>query len=101
MKKLILIACIISAFCANIDSQVRFDIKLGFSPGSNPATAFTLVNRDNPYEEFKFNMVNTKPQFYGGVLAHFELAQPFFLEGGVAYTKSTSTFQVNYRIVSE
>ncbi|HUR30065.1 MAG TPA: hypothetical protein VMZ69_01465 [Saprospiraceae bacterium] len=101
MKKLILIACIISAFCSNIDSQIRFDIKLGFSPGSNPATAFTLINRDKPYEEFSFNMVNTKPQYYGGVLAHVELGQPFFVEGGVAYTKSTSTYQINYRIVSE
>jgi len=79
-----------------ISAQVHIDVKAGFSPGSdNPSTA-KFINRDNPWEEFRFCLIHVDPQFYGGIKANVELNSPFFLEGGLAYTKRTSMYQANF-----
>ena len=101
MKKLIMITCILLATYSIVGSQVRFDVKLGVSPGSTPLSAGIIVNRHNPYDEFQFNMIHVKPQYYAGIGANVQLEVPFFLEGGILCTQRTSLYQINYRIVTE
>lgn len=96
-----ILSFLLITFIAQMNAQVRFNVKLGASPGSNPRTASILVNRDNPFKEFQFNLVHTDPQYYGGVSAHISLATPFFLEAGISYTKQTSRFLIDYRFSSE
>ena len=101
MKKLIIITSILCVTFLPAWSQIRFDIKAGMSFSSSPSTANILVNRSNPHEEFQLNMIKVKPQFYGGIAVNVGLSSPFFLEGGVSYTKRTSTYMVEYRMAPE
>jgi hypothetical protein len=101
MKKLMILSIILMMFTTVMNAQVRFNVKLGASPGSNPRSASIFVNRENPFKEFQFNLVHTDPQYYGGVSAYVPLATPFFLEAGISYTKQTSQFLVDYTVPSE
>ena len=91
-----MIICITLATLGNSGAQIKFDFKVGASPGSNPKSAATLINRSNPSEEFQFNMVKAEPQLFAGIAAHVPLKAPFFLEGGISYTKSKSVYHINY-----
>ena len=101
MKNLVLIICVVFAFLSQATAQVQIDVEMGVSPATDPQTSPVIINRDNPFEEFRFNMVHTKPQFFAGVKAHIALGTPFFLEGGVTYTRSNSLYQVAYTIITE
>ena len=101
MKKLMILSCILFFAFISLQAQVHFDLQLGVSPGGNPTCASLFVNRSNPYEEFQFSMVNIKPQFFTGVRANVQLKEPFFLEGGISYTKSNSEYLVNYTYENE
>lgn len=101
MKKLIILIFTLLIYTMTASSQVRLNFKLGISPGVNPHTNGIIVNRQNPHEEFKFNMVHVLPQFYGGILASLEMRTPFFLECGITYTEKKSNYQVDYRITRE
>lgn len=101
MKKLMIITCALLGTYLTAWSQVHFDVKFGASPGTKPVSAGLIVNRDNPHEEFVFNMVQVKPQFYGGIRANVQLASPFFLESGISYTRKTSRYQLNYTMHSK
>lgn len=91
-----MIICITLATLGNSGAQIKFDFKVGASPGSNPKSAATLINRSNPSEEFQFNMVKAEPQLFAGIAAHVPLKAPFFLEGGISYTKSASVYRIDY-----
>ena len=82
-------------------SQIRLDLVAGVSPGSNPATAGIIINRQNPYEEFVLNMNKVRPQFFGGIKAHLDLAAPFFTEAGLLYTQKTSEYYMDYTLDPE
>ena len=82
-------------------SQIRLDLMAGISPGSNPRTTGIIVNRHNPSEEFVLNMYKVKPQFYGGIKAHVDLASSFFTEAGIVYTQKTSRYAMRYTQASE
>jgi hypothetical protein len=101
MKKLMILYSIFLLAFTSIQAQAHFDLQLGVSPGGKPSCASLIVNRSNPYEEFQFNMVDVKPQIFAGVRANVQLAEPFFLEGGVSYTKSNTEYKVNYTYENE
>lgn len=61
MKKLIIIICTTLGTFFTAHSQVYINFKAGVSPGANPKTNGIIVNRQNPHEEFIFNMVHVKP----------------------------------------
>lgn len=88
--------CIILSTLGNTGAQVKIGIKIGASPESNPKSAAILINRSNPIEEFQFNMVKAEPQLFAGIVAQVPLKAPFFLEGGISYTKSKSVYRINY-----
>lgn len=98
MKKLLLSAIISFATSSIMLSQIHFDVKLGISPGSNANGNAILVNRENPFSEFQFNVIHTDPQFYGGIRTHINLKEPFFLESGLSYTKRTSVYSLNFTL---
>jgi hypothetical protein len=101
MKNLLIIAAIILGTLTNATSQVSFNLKLGISPASSPLNAGIIVNRENPIEEFEFNMVHTNPQYFAGAGIHLSLSTPFFLEAGLTYTQKKSFYQVDYSLKSE
>lgn len=96
MKKLMIITTILLASWAELLSQVSLDVRIGMSPASNPSNASVFINRDNPFEEFRFNQVHTKTQLFGGLALNVQLGSPFFLEGGVSYTRIQSEFMIDY-----
>ncbi len=101
MKKLSIIWCIVFTTGTTVWSQVHIDIAAGYSPGSSPVTAGLIVNRERPQDEFEFNMIHVKPQFFGGLRVNVEMKSPFFIEGGLSFTRRTSLYQIKYRIVYE
>lgn len=101
MKKLILITSILCVTFLPAWSQIRFDVKVGMCLASKPSTPHIILNRSNPHDELLMNMISVKPQFFGGVALNVVMSSPFFLEGGISYTKRTSTFMVKYRMQPE
>src|SRR4030095_1996658 len=101
MKKLTILCFILFLALTSMQAQAHFDIQLGVSPGGKPTCASLIVNRSNPYEEFQFSIIIVKPQFVTGARANLQLAEPFFLEGGISYTKSTSEFLIDYTLDNE
>ena len=98
MKKLTLTSIFFFALSFVITSQVQFDIALGVSPGANPNSYGIIVNRENPFEEFQFNLVHVDPQYYGSMKAHIEMSSPFFFEGGISYTQRNSVYHILYTL---
>ena len=101
MKKLMIITSILLASSVGLLSQVSLDVRIGMSPASNPSNASVFINRDNPFEEFQFNQVHTKTQLFGGLALNVQVGSPFFLEGGVFYTKIQSEFMIDYTYARE
>ena len=98
MKKFILLSWITFLAVSLSTAQVHLDLKFGISPGSKPESASILINRNNPHEEFQFNMTRVKQQYYGGFGLHLSLRTPFFVEGGLYYSKKTSDYEVRYKM---
>lgn len=97
MKKLMIFTAVFFTTLTQLTSQVRVDVKMGVSPGSTAQSAAVLVNRDNPFDEFQFSLLQSEPQWHGGVALHLQLADPFFVNVGLGYTKRTSQFLIDYR----
>ncbi len=98
MKKLFLITLFAGMTCANLMAQVDIDIEVGVSPGTNVNSPGVIINRSDPRKEFQFSLIQVKPQYYGGLRANIKLNAPFFLEGGVSYTKRTTVYEANFRM---
>lgn len=96
MKKLIISSVFLCASCSAMWSQLLVNLKAGFSPATNPITASVIINRNNPKSEFELNMVHVEPQFVAGINLYQQLKGSFFFEGGIAYTKKTLQYKVNY-----
>ncbi len=96
MKKFFIINCLFLGLASTATSQIHLDVKVGMSPASNPVTSPILVNRDKPKEEFQMSMNHVKPQFYGGLALNVQLANAFFLEGGISYTKRSSDYLIRH-----
>ncbi len=101
MKKFLLITLITLLAIFHSSGQIHLDIKLGISPSSNPKSASIFVNRSNPYEEFLFNMIRVKSQFYGGLGLHLGLQKPFFVESGVYYSRKSSDYEICYEMLKD
>lgn len=99
MKTLFTTIIIIAASVSSLFSQIRFDVVGGVSPGSTPSSAGVIINRQLPHEEFVFNMRKVDPQFHAGVKSQVTLTAPFFLETGLFYARSQSTYDVVYTII--
>ena len=80
-------------------AQIRLDVFGGASPASTPTNAGILVNREDPAQEFVFNITKTNPQFFAGVKAHIDLQSPFFFEAGLTYSQRKSMYSVFYTMV--
>ena len=102
MKKLMIIICTLLVSNLTVSSQkIGLQVRLGYSPALSPKVYSLFVNRNNPHDEFRFNMVHVQPQYYAGIVAHLPLQSSFFLEGEVCYTQKKSTFMVDYLMPSE
>lgn len=80
-------------------AQLRFDIIAGASPAATPQHPGVIINREDPAEEFIFNVEKVNPQLYIGAKAHMDLRAPFFVEGGLTYSQRKSTYSVAYTII--
>lgn len=106
MKNLITLLVLFCAATWPIQSQVRIFSELGFSPGQYPAQAGLFINRQDPLNEFYFNVVRVKQQRYAGLGVHVPLNDNFFMEGGVTYTRQETqylaqyTYQVEFRAIN-
>lgn len=100
MKKLLITSILFLAFSSIIWSQKKLslDIQMGLSAGATPKSAYKILNRENPHDEILFDIIHVNPQYSAGFRIHKELGTPFFLEGGLTYTKKTSQYQVDYRM---
>ncbi|MEO6132636.1 MAG: hypothetical protein ABIQ02_12370 [Saprospiraceae bacterium] len=101
MKKLLIIICTTLGTFFTAHSQFSINFIAGVSPGANPKTNGIIVNRQNPHEEFQFNMIHVNPQFSGGLVAHLQMRESFFLESGMTYSQKTSSYKMDYRMPRE
>jgi opacity protein-like surface antigen len=93
LSTITILLCLITSINAQ---KVHFDVKAGFSPGSNNPSNVKLMCRKDPMKEFRFCLLRYDPQFYGGFKINVQLDKPFFLETGLTYTKRTSVYQAHY-----
>lgn len=99
LVSLMLLLAGISMASAQSDRNPRFGVKFGISPGYNRSGESLLVNRTNPFEEFQLRLFNTKQQFFGEVNAHLKLNDNFFIETGLGYTRTASTYRLDFRML--
>ena len=81
---------------SNTDAQPEVVLIGGISPGSNPTTADLIVNKITPQNEFLFNMNKISPQYTAGLKLHFPVANSFFHEIGMTYSKQTYHYTMEY-----
>jgi hypothetical protein len=96
MKKLILLALVLCASFMSLDAQWSGYMTAGISPESNPVNAPLIVNRHNPTEEFLFNMVQVKTQYFLGIQVRYDLGTNFFVGTGATYTQRKSIYSMQY-----
>ena len=99
MKNIYITIIVVASSVSSLYSQLRFDIVGGVSAGATPVSAGVIINRHLPHEEFIFNLAKVDPQLHAGIKSQVELTAPFFLEGGLLYTRSSSTYDVTYTII--
>ncbi len=78
---------------------MTFQVMAGVSPQSSPVSTGLIVNRQLPHDEFVFNMNEVGPQYFGGIKTRLDLNTSFFLDFGLTYTKSKSTYQLKYTLI--
>jgi len=96
MKKLILLAVVLCASFMSLEAQWSGFMTAGISPKSNPVNAPLIVNRNNPSEEFLFNMVHVKTQYFAGIEVRYDLGSNFFVGTGATYTQRKSIYSMQY-----
>ena len=101
MKKLVLLALVYGTSVLSLRAQLSVYVMAGISPESHPTNAYLIVNRLTPQEEFLFNVINTKTQYYGGIKARQDLGANFFMETGALYTQRKTTYSMNYTMKRE
>jgi hypothetical protein len=101
MKKLLFTSVIFILAATSTWSQVQYEFVAGYSPAYSPKSSPTFVNRGVPRDEFRFNVIHFDHQLFAGMRIRLAMSEPFFLEGGVSYTRRSSSFLVNYTIDSE
>jgi len=101
MKKLILLVLVLCTSFSSLEAQWTFYMKAGISPESNPANYPLIVNRQNPYEEFLFNLIQVKTQYFGGIQVRCDMGTNFFVESGAAYTQRKSVYSMKYTMGRE
>lgn len=101
MKKLMIIICTLLLNIINTWAQPNLIFKVGASPGLKSLQQWIIINRNDPHNEFRFNLFQVKPQLYFGIGTHLQLQGSFFLEGGLTYTQKTSIYQIDFRMRSE
>ena len=73
----------------------------GISPESHPVIAPLIVNRHMPSEEFLFNMIQVKTQYFGGIQVRRNLGEYFFAETGAIYTQRKTVYTMQYTMKRE
>ena len=101
MKKLILLALLYCTSLLSLQAQLSVYVMAGISPESHPENAPLIVNRLFPQEEFLFNVIKVKSQYYGGIKARQDLGSNFFVETGALYTQSKTTYSMQYTMRRE
>ena len=96
MKKLLLIGFLPLMFLQPASAQWSFYLQGGYSPAKNPTSTHVFVNRDNPKEEFLFNVVEMKSQYAAGMQARLDLNEYFFTEIGLLFSQQQYTYLVTH-----
>ena len=89
---IIILLCLISHLA---DAQFSFGVKAGLSPGIQPKTAYKIINRDNPENEFLFNseIVEYSPVF--GIYSRLNVS-PFWFSLECLTYSSKEKFSIRY-----
>jgi len=101
MKKLILLVVVLCTSFISMDAQWNVYMKVGISPESNPTNYPLIVNRQYPSEEFLFNLIQVKTQYFGGIQVRCDLGTNFFVESGATYTQRKSVYSMKYTMKRE
>lgn len=78
---------------------MTFQVVGGVSPQSSRVSTDLIINRQIPHDEFLFNLNEVGLQYFGGLKSRLDLESSFFLDFGLTYTKSKSTYQVLYTLI--
>lgn len=96
MKKLVLLALVMSVSLLSAQNPWGVYVSAGISPESHPVNADLIVNRHIPQEEFLFNMEHVKTQYFGGIQVRRDLGTNFFIGAGATYTQRKTIYSMEY-----
>src|SRR6187399_3313422 len=74
----------------------NFYIYAGFSPTQTPFQAGTILNRQDPLNEFVFNLNEIDKSFLFGLRKNFRFSHPFYGTLGLEYTKLTYDYSLHF-----
>jgi len=70
----------------------NFSIYTGYTPGQTPAQAGIILNRQDPMNEFMFNLNEIEKSYVVGFRKNFRFSYPFYGSLGLEYTTLTQNY---------
>ncbi len=74
----------------------NFTITTAFSPGQTPTQAGLLINREDPINEFIFNLKEIEKSYVFGFRKNFRFSYPFYGTLGLEYTKVDQHYSMEF-----
>lgn len=74
----------------------NFSIYTGFSPTQTPYQSGTILNRQDPLNEFVFNLKEIEKSYLFGLRKNFRFSHPFYGTLGLEYTKLTNEYSIQF-----
>lgn len=97
MKILVIGLAIGMMFCNPAEAQKKFyNITLygGMVPKQTPVQAGLFVNREDPVNEFIFNLSEIEKSYLFGIRKNFRFSYPFFGTLGLEYSRQTENYSI-------
>jgi len=73
-----------------------FTLLLGMSPRQVPVQAGLIVNREDPMNEFVFNLAEVEKSYLLGFKTNFRFSKPFFGTLGLEYSLQKESYSLAY-----
>ena len=79
------------------DKFYNFTITAGISPKQTPIQSGLIVDREDPVNEFIFNLAEIQKSYTFGFLKNIRFSSPFFGTIGLEYSQHQEIYSLSYR----
>ena len=92
---ILMVAFLVTASMQQLAAQQQWVVSMGVAPQQTPQGHYIFANREQPKNEFTFNLNKVKSSYYLGVGTRYTIA-PFFFQGEAQYNQQSYVYDVSY-----